>query len=232
MCLRAGPVQGSVAQKRLSIPVDSSAEGPGTTPQRSGAPEGGVEMWRCGDDRTPRRGCHWQRWHSALIVERAAHPVPAAIERAGGDHGCFHILVTEKLLEGADIVAVFQQMGREAMAESGAAGVFSNPRRADGAAGGTGGVVARARPRAHRPARSAVVWASRDSGKDLASNRAGVQQTADSSSCNRQVIGARYDTRSSIASNVQPGDLRCADERETAHPGQRDCMRAGRARGV
>ena len=99
---------------------------------------GGVEVWRCGDDRTPRRGCHWQRWHSALIVERAAHPVPAAIERAGGDHGCFHILVTEKLLEGANIVAVFQQMGREAMAESGAAGVFSNPRRADGAAGGTG----------------------------------------------------------------------------------------------
>ena len=49
MCA-CGPVLsgGSVAQKRLSIPVDSSAEGPGTTPQRSGAPEGGVEVWRCG----------------------------------------------------------------------------------------------------------------------------------------------------------------------------------------
>ncbi len=42
------------------------------------------------------------------------------------------VLVTEKLLDGADIIAVFQQMGGEAMAEGVAAGVSGDSRRADG----------------------------------------------------------------------------------------------------
>ena len=50
---------------------------------------------------------------SEQAIERAAHGEAALFEDMGVDHGCFDILVTEQFLDGADIVAILQEVGGE-----------------------------------------------------------------------------------------------------------------------
>ena len=52
----------------------------------------------------------------------ASYPERTAIEHRRVDHGGAHILVAESLLNGADVLAPFQQVCRERMAEGVAAG--------------------------------------------------------------------------------------------------------------
>jgi hypothetical protein len=53
------------------------------------------------------------------------------------DHGGAHILVDEELLDGADVLAPFQQVCRERMADGGDGGPgYRIPFRARGSAGG------------------------------------------------------------------------------------------------
>ena len=51
-------------------------------------------------------------------VEGAADAPRAAIQDVGVDHRRGHVCVAEQLLDGADVVAVFEQMGGKGMAES------------------------------------------------------------------------------------------------------------------
>ena len=51
------------------------------------------------------------------MVQGALHGSPTTIEDMGIDHGRRNILMSEEFLNGADIVACFQQMSGEAMAE-------------------------------------------------------------------------------------------------------------------
>jgi hypothetical protein len=67
-------------------------------------------------------------------VHRALDTPASSVEDVGVDHGRLHALVAEELLDGADVVAVHQEVGGEGMAE-GVAG-----RRLD-EAGGPDGVV-------------------------------------------------------------------------------------------
>jgi hypothetical protein len=50
-------------------------------------------------------------------VQRAAHPVSAAVQHMSVDLSRLHILVPEQFLHRADVVAVFQQVGRETVAQ-------------------------------------------------------------------------------------------------------------------
>src|SRR6476620_2024712 len=60
-------------------------------------------------------------WHGSIVVrrlvviERTAHAAPAAIEHVGVDHGRGYVAMPKQLLHGANIIAVFEQMGREAV---------------------------------------------------------------------------------------------------------------------
>ena len=70
-------------------------------------------------------------------VRGALHSGWPAIQDVGVDHGSAHVLVPEELLHGSDIGAVFQQMGRERVAEGVAARALrelgGDDRTADGA---------------------------------------------------------------------------------------------------
>ena len=50
-------------------------------------------------------------------IERALHATAAAVEDVTVDHGRPDILVTQELLNGADVIVIFQQMGGERMAQ-------------------------------------------------------------------------------------------------------------------
>jgi hypothetical protein len=63
----------------------------------------------------------------SLAVERAAHALAAAIEHMRIYHGRAHVCVAEQLLDRADVVAIFQQVGREAMPEGVAARGLCDP---------------------------------------------------------------------------------------------------------
>ena len=52
-----------------------------------------------------------------LVVERASDGEAAALEDMGVDHGGFDIFVAEQFLNGADVVAVLEQMGGKRVAE-------------------------------------------------------------------------------------------------------------------
>ena len=54
-------------------------------------------------------------------VDRAADAVAALVEHMGVDHGRAHVFVTQKLLDGANVVARFEQVGSEGVAEGVAA---------------------------------------------------------------------------------------------------------------
>ena len=51
------------------------------------------------------------------MIEWAADAGGAAVEDVGVDHGGGDVLVAEQLLDGADVVAVLEQVGGEAVAE-------------------------------------------------------------------------------------------------------------------
>src|SRR5262245_65032691 len=53
----------------------------------------------------------------SVTIERAAYPPTAAIEDVRINHGCGHVAMPQQFLDRADVVAVLQQMGREAVAE-------------------------------------------------------------------------------------------------------------------
>jgi hypothetical protein len=65
-------------------------------------------------------------------VKRAADALAAAVEHVGVDRGGTHILVTEELLDGPDVVARLQQMSGEGMPEGVAPHMLDDARRADG----------------------------------------------------------------------------------------------------
>ena len=46
-------------------------------------------------------------------IRGAPYAPPAAIENVGVDHGCRNVLVAEKLLHRANVVAVFEQVSGE-----------------------------------------------------------------------------------------------------------------------
>jgi len=56
------------------------------------------------------------------LIERAADAEGAAIEDVGVDHGGRDVAVAQKLLDGPDVVAGFEQVRGEAVAEAMAAG--------------------------------------------------------------------------------------------------------------
>src|SRR5262249_51870552 len=64
-----------------------------------------------------------QSWilHSKEPVCRTADGSGAAVEDVGVDHGRAHVLVTQELLDGPDIVAFLQQMRCEGVPEGVAA---------------------------------------------------------------------------------------------------------------
>jgi hypothetical protein len=57
-------------------------------------------------------------------VEGALDAEGASVEDVGVDHGGGDVAVAEELLDGADVVAGFQQVGGEGMAEGVAADAF------------------------------------------------------------------------------------------------------------
>ncbi len=75
------------------------------------------------------RGCN-----GVLGGQRAAHRQAAALEDVGVDHGCLDILVSQEFLNGPDVIAIFQEVGGEGMAEGVAGDAF-------GYAGGDGGLT-------------------------------------------------------------------------------------------
>ena len=60
-------------------------------------------------------------------VEGAPHPVWSPVQHVRVDHGGLHIAVPKQLLNGPDVVAVFQQVRREGMPEGVAGGVLRHP---------------------------------------------------------------------------------------------------------
>jgi hypothetical protein len=72
------------------------------------------------EDRFPHipktKGRKWGRI-SGLKIQRTMNAEPAAIEDMGVDHGCFDIGMAEEFLDGADIVAGFEQVGGEGVTE-------------------------------------------------------------------------------------------------------------------
>jgi len=53
-----------------------------------------------------------------LGVEGAFDGGGASIENVGVDHGGFNVFVTKQFLDGADIVAIFQEVGGEGVSEN------------------------------------------------------------------------------------------------------------------
>lgn len=47
------------------------------------------------------------------FIDRTAHAVPAFIEHMGVYHGRVHILMTQEILNRADVIPCFQQVGGE-----------------------------------------------------------------------------------------------------------------------
>ena len=66
------------------------------------------------------------RWKQRQGVSGAAHsPVPL-VQHVGVNHRLADVAVSEQLLDGADVVVVFQQMGREGMPKGVRRGVPGN----------------------------------------------------------------------------------------------------------
>ena len=69
-------------------------------------------------------------------VEWAAHGHAAALEDVGVDHGGLDILVAEQVLDGADVVAVLEQVGGEGVAQGVAGDALVDAGQASGAMNG------------------------------------------------------------------------------------------------
>jgi hypothetical protein len=50
-------------------------------------------------------------------VDGAVHAQRASVEHMRVDHGCFHILMAHQLLNRADVLAAFKEVGSEGVAE-------------------------------------------------------------------------------------------------------------------
>ncbi len=61
------------------------------------------------------------------FIQWAAHGQAASIEDVGVDHRSFHVLMPEEFLHRADVVAGFQEMSGEGMAEGVGGDVFIDP---------------------------------------------------------------------------------------------------------
>lgn len=72
----------------------------------------------------------------SLHIQRAFNGKGPAIEDVGIDHGSFHIFVTEKFLDGTDVVMGLQQVGGEGMAKGVRADGLGNARGFSGSADG------------------------------------------------------------------------------------------------
>ena len=59
-----------------------------------------------------------------LAIQRAAHAQRTLIEHMGVDHGGADIFVAEEFLDGANVIAVFQEVGGEGMTEGVTANVL------------------------------------------------------------------------------------------------------------
>ena len=70
-------------------------------------------------------------------IERAANAQWPLVEDVGIDHGGADIFVAEEFLDGANVVAVFEEMGGERVAEGVATGLFINTGQLDGLFDGT-----------------------------------------------------------------------------------------------
>ncbi len=72
-------------------------------------------------------------WYAMLYkICRAEHAERAAVEHVGVNHGGLHVQITQQLLNGADVLAPFQQVCRHtwpkaSVAEDVAAGLFGQP---------------------------------------------------------------------------------------------------------
>ena len=60
-------------------------------------------------------------------IERTAHPLPTALEHMRIDHGSTDILVAEEFLHGANVIAIFQEMGSETMTQGVTTAAFDLP---------------------------------------------------------------------------------------------------------
>ena len=79
-----------------------------------------VVLFVPGSVRRCNTGCRWQPLHG---IERAADAAAARlVEDRGVDHGRRDVLVTEESLDGPDVVAVLQEVGREGMTKRMAGG--------------------------------------------------------------------------------------------------------------
>src|SRR5665811_2136111 len=66
------------------------------------------------------------------VAKRAAHATTAPVQDMGVDHRGAHILVAEKLLDDANVVACFEQLRGGGMAERVAPGTLGNAHLAHG----------------------------------------------------------------------------------------------------
>ena len=62
--------------------------------------------------RASRKALGARRRH-ALRIKRTAHPFTATLEYMGIDHRGADIFMPQQLLHSADIIAIFQQVGRK-----------------------------------------------------------------------------------------------------------------------
>jgi hypothetical protein len=65
-------------------------------------------------------------------IEGAADAARAPVENVGVDHRRPNVVVSEELLDGADVVALLQKVGRKRMAQGVGSGVFGDASGTDG----------------------------------------------------------------------------------------------------
>ena len=65
-------------------------------------------------------------------VQRAPHTAASAVEHVGVDHRGADVTVAEQLLDGAHVVAVFEEVSRERMTQRMAARTLTDPRSVEG----------------------------------------------------------------------------------------------------
>jgi hypothetical protein len=71
------------------------------------------------------------------VVQRTADASGTSVEDVGVDHGGADVLVAEQLLDGPDIVAVFEEVGDEGVAEGVRSGELGDGGGPTGGADGT-----------------------------------------------------------------------------------------------
>ena len=61
-----------------------------------------------------------------LEIERTADAASTTLQHMGIQHRCADIFVSEQFLDRADVIAIFQEMGRKTMAERMTTAAFLN----------------------------------------------------------------------------------------------------------